>query len=254
MLLTIVIVVLISKVFLKIRQKWPRWFFATPHDRSVPIIVQQDNARPHTLTNDTKIVAAGRTAGFDIRMAQQPANSPDYNVLNLGLFNAIDKLQHKKPRRNIEELIGAVQYAFDTLPPDVINRAFVSFQGVLEQIILTDGSNNFAMPHMKKRQTEKKCGELPFKHHLSGFARRKAKKHLREQRKVQHIAMWGEDDSDVDNVSLLEEVQETTPSDYPPLVGEGSTTSEENNNSAIASNNNNTTSSEVVMVAQRFTL
>ncbi len=171
-------------------------------------------------------------------------------MLDLGLFNAIDKMQHKNPRCNSEELIVAVKHAFDTLPPDVINRAFVSFQGVLEQIILTDGNNNFVLPHMKKRKMEKERGQLPFKHHLSAIARRKAQKLLRVQRKKQHIAMWGEDDSDVDNDSLFKVVQVTTASDYPPLAGQASTTSAENNNNTIAANNNNTTSAEVVMVAE----
>ena len=152
---------------MKIREKWPRWFFATPHDKSTNITVQQDNARPHMLLDDPEILAAGSVAGWNICMAQQPANSPDLNVLDLGLFNAIDKLQHKHPRRNVQELVVAIKHAYENLPPYIITRAFVSLQGVMEQILLNDGDNNFALPHMGKAKMEKDLGGLPLQHQLS---------------------------------------------------------------------------------------
>ncbi len=191
LLLFLTTLVMPSKGFLKIREKWPRWFFATPHDKSSKITVQQENARPHTLLDDSKILAAGCTGRFNIRMAQQPANSPDLNVLDLGLFNAIDKLQHKKPHCNVEELIVEVKHAYEDLSPAVINRAFVLLQGVMEQIVIHNGDNNFPIPHMGKCKTEKELGELPFQHHLSLKAKRKAHRLWRQQCCSRHIEMWG---------------------------------------------------------------
>ena len=124
---------------------------------------------------------------------------PDLNVLNLGLFNAIDKLQHKKPRCNVEELISAVNHTYKNLSPAVINCVFVSLQSVMEQILIHDGDNNFPMPHMGKGKTEKELGELPFQNHLSAKARRKAHRLWSQQRCSHHIKMWGEDNSDLEH-------------------------------------------------------
>ncbi len=132
-------------------------------------------------------------------MVQQPPNSPDLNVLDLGLFNAIDKLQHKNPRRTVEELVYAVKHAYEHLAPTTINRAFVSLQCVMEQILLHDGDNNFALPHMGKSKLEKELGQLPFQHHLSPQARRKAHRMWIKQRRARHIEMWGSNDSDLED-------------------------------------------------------
>ncbi len=223
--------------------------------------MQQDNARPHTLVDDHKILAAGRIAGFNIRVAQQPSNSPDLNVLDLGLFNAIDKIQRKIPRCNLDELIASVQYAFDTLPPTVINRAFVSLQGVMEQIILHDGDNNFPTLHMRKRKTEKEQGDLPFQHHLSAKARRKALKLLRKRRRNCHIEMWGDDDSNLNNeletdldvqlvtsteipdVQLASSTDPVPAEDHPPPFG-----------MAVQQQHHNNNNVDVVMIAQQFSI
>ncbi len=49
------------------------------------IYVQQDNAKPHIDPNDPEILRAGREEHFEIRLRNQPAHSPDLNVLDLGL-------------------------------------------------------------------------------------------------------------------------------------------------------------------------
>ncbi len=177
--------------------------FYNRHDRSKEIVVQQDNACPHTLSNNKEMIDAGRIAGFNIRMLQQPENSPELNVLDLGLFNTIDKLQHKHPRQTVDELIASVKWAFDALSSAVINRAFVSLQGVMEQIILNNGDNNFSVQHMNKRKTEKKLGELPLKHCFFDKAYRKVQRLLQKQQRIRHIEMWGCDDSDIDNDSTV---------------------------------------------------
>lgn len=58
------------------------------------ILVQQDNASPHVKEDDAAIREAGQAMGWNIQMRCQPAKSPDFNVLDLGLFTAIQARQY----------------------------------------------------------------------------------------------------------------------------------------------------------------
>jgi hypothetical protein len=56
----------------------------------VAIKIQQDNAKPHLICNDDPQLQAAITAtGMNISLVNQPLNSRDTNVLDLGYFNAI---------------------------------------------------------------------------------------------------------------------------------------------------------------------
>lgn len=70
-----------------IMNKWPE-------GASKDIFIQQDNARPHIRDNDIDFRDAASQQGFNIHLVQQPPNSPDLNVNDLGWFRAIQSLQH----------------------------------------------------------------------------------------------------------------------------------------------------------------
>ncbi|KAF0692128.1 Aste57867_16754 [Aphanomyces stellatus] len=96
--------------------------------RRETINIQQDNAGPHQqLTTD--FLRAHGVERIDI--VPQPAQSPDFNVLDLGLFNSIQSLQYQKRTRNIDELIGAVECALFELPVDTLAKTFVTLQNVM---------------------------------------------------------------------------------------------------------------------------
>ncbi|ETL90626.1 hypothetical protein L917_10731, partial [Phytophthora nicotianae] len=48
-------------------------------DRRRPILIQQDNAKPHVSPLDPDIVVAGWEGGWYIRLLCQPSNSPELN-------------------------------------------------------------------------------------------------------------------------------------------------------------------------------
>jgi hypothetical protein len=52
---------------------------------------------------------AAKQHGFDIRLICQPPNSPDFNILDLGFFRAIQAIQYKKNTKTVEDLVPAVQ-------------------------------------------------------------------------------------------------------------------------------------------------
>lgn len=94
---------MIEKVLPGIRAKWPH------EDRDKPIYIQQDNAPSHIEFNDPMFCEAVHQSGLDIRLICQPANSPDFNILDLGFFRAIQSIQYKKTAKSVQELIPVVQ-------------------------------------------------------------------------------------------------------------------------------------------------
>jgi hypothetical protein len=94
---------MVHNVLPAIRAKWPR------EDMDKPIYIQQDNAPSHLPVNDPTFCEAAKQEGFDIRLICQPPNSPDFNILDLGFFRAIQSIQYKKQAKTLQQLIPAVQ-------------------------------------------------------------------------------------------------------------------------------------------------
>ncbi|CAH9127198.1 unnamed protein product [Cuscuta epithymum] len=143
----------LQKVLPAIRQKWP-----DAQNRNT--IIQQDNARPHIKLNDADFVTAATKNGWNIKLSYQPANSPDLNVLDLGFFRAIDSLKEQKCPKTIGELTEAVTRAYDDLTAYSLNKVFLSFQCVMEQILMHKGGNNYKLKHIGKDKLARK-GMLP---------------------------------------------------------------------------------------------
>jgi hypothetical protein len=59
--------------------------------------------------DDLDFCEAAKQEGFDIRLNCQPPNSPNFNILDLGFFRAIQAIQYKKNAKRIEALVLAVQ-------------------------------------------------------------------------------------------------------------------------------------------------
>jgi DNA-binding phage protein len=68
---------LIGRVLPEIKRRWPR------ESRHETIWIQQDNARTHVPADDLDFLLAVAQTGLDIRLMQQPPNSPDMNILDL---------------------------------------------------------------------------------------------------------------------------------------------------------------------------
>jgi hypothetical protein len=94
---------MINQVLPAIRAKWPR------EDVGRPIFIQQDNAPSHLKLDDPEFCADAKLGGFDIRLICQPPNSPDFNILDLGFFRAIQSIQYKKEAKTKEALVPVVK-------------------------------------------------------------------------------------------------------------------------------------------------
>jgi len=79
-----------------------------PDMLSKTIIIQQDNATPHSsvFTDSPELLAKCRELHINVTVTNQPLNSPDLNVLDLGLFCALQKEQYCKCPTKTLELIA----------------------------------------------------------------------------------------------------------------------------------------------------
>jgi hypothetical protein len=139
---------LIDKVIPDIKAKWPV--------KPAKVFIQLDNAKPHCNETDPDIVDAGTEGGWDIRLLFQPAKSPDFNVLDLGFFTAIQSLQYKETVRNPAELVQSVNAAFEKLPMITLENTFFTLQTVWGKCIKHCGGNQFKPPHIGKAKLRRK--------------------------------------------------------------------------------------------------
>jgi hypothetical protein len=74
---------LIGKVLEAIKTRWPQ------EDLGKTIFIQHDNARTHVPVNDEDFARVAAQTGFNIHLINQPPNSPDMNILDLGFFASL---------------------------------------------------------------------------------------------------------------------------------------------------------------------
>ena len=75
--------------------------------------MQQDNALCHVPIDDVDVGEKGKRFRWNIEMMNQPANSPDFNALDLGFFRNVQSLQYEHAPRTVQELINACDAACD---------------------------------------------------------------------------------------------------------------------------------------------
>ena len=90
---------------------------------------------------------------MEYQNSRQPPNSPDFNVLDLGFFRAIQTLQLEWDIRGTGELIEDVLDAFDAMKHCTLNAVFLTLQKVYECTMEANGANDFRIPHMRKKKT-----------------------------------------------------------------------------------------------------
>lgn len=78
------------------------------------------------MESNEAIIRAGSCGGWNIRVKCQPPNSPDFNVLDLGIFNAIHAEKEKITPYDMVSLVNAVKKAFSRLDAVKIDRCFLT--------------------------------------------------------------------------------------------------------------------------------
>jgi hypothetical protein len=108
----------------------------------------------HVSENDKEFTNAVARTGLDIQLINQPVNSPDLNVLDLGFFNSLQSLSYDTVSRNLDDLIQNVKNEFDRYDPDTLNRVFLTLQGYMIEVMKDGGGNGYKISHMDKDKLE----------------------------------------------------------------------------------------------------
>lgn len=164
---------IIDKILPAIREKFP------VTSKPYPVLIQQDNAKPHAYCHDPDLLKEFSKDGWNIELTNQPPNSPDLNVLDLGFFNSIQALQQKAAIQNLDDLIREVEAAFAQLEPETLDNVFLTHQGCMEKIMETDGGNEYKIPHIAKAALRRR-NELPVSLQCSALANEQSLTFLNE--------------------------------------------------------------------------
>jgi hypothetical protein len=150
-----------------ILENWPEGEIADPNFK---IRIQQDNAPAHPTADDPFLLGelakhwdpneGGCLTPNKITIYCQPPNSPDTNILDLGLFNALQSAYWSHAPKNSGDIIKMVEETYKNYPADKINRIFVTLQSIYDCIILEYGDNHYTIPHLNKEKLERE-GRLP---------------------------------------------------------------------------------------------
>ena len=90
------------------------------------IELQQDNGTPHVNGDDEELATELVKDDIKIVLVNQPLNSPDMNVLELGFFRAIQSLQHTLPQEGYAGIISVTTKAFELMSTDAMKTIFFS--------------------------------------------------------------------------------------------------------------------------------
>jgi len=117
--------------------------------------LQQDNAGPHVKEG---VLWVGR--GLTLTVVCQPASSPDFNILDLGYFNAIQALQQTCRCKTIVELVQVVNQSFVDLPRTALENVFFTLFRCMEATMLIGGWTTYTIPRSGKAKLRKIPGAL----------------------------------------------------------------------------------------------
>jgi hypothetical protein len=150
---------LINFVLPEIMHKWPVGQFVDPN---FVIKIQQDGAGGHCSHNDEYLRDTLEELGLTnkITFYTQPANSPDLNILDLGLLAAMQAAYYEHSPGNPVEIIAMVERTYNEYDYRMINRIFITLQSIFNEILVHHGANTYKIPHMKKDILERE-GRLP---------------------------------------------------------------------------------------------
>jgi len=145
---------MITKLLEAIRIRWPR------EDANEIIWIQQDNAPSHIHADDPDFKTAVAHTDLDVRIMNQPANSPDMNCLDLGFFASLQSMTDRTTSRNMDDIIANVINEYEHYNPVILNRVFLTLQGCMIEVMKDNGGNRYKIPHMNKPRLEA-AGLLP---------------------------------------------------------------------------------------------
>ncbi|CAM9611607.1 unnamed protein product, partial [Choristocarpus tenellus] len=107
------------------------------------IFLQDDQARPHSTSLDKTVDAWASAGGYSICVVKQPAQSPDFNALDLGFFRSLQTREGWIRSDNIDDLVKNVLKTYQEYDAETHGRVgqnlFTRYMTVLNHL----GDNDF---------------------------------------------------------------------------------------------------------------
>ena len=131
------------------------------------LLLQVDNAKPHCKRNKRlfpiikksggRNILSGVYYGPKVRLVFQPPDSPDLNVMDLGLFNNLWTKIHKILKSSekipsVDDVWEAAKVAWESITPVDIEILFETLHLRMKQVVQSDGRNDMPIPHDGIRQ------------------------------------------------------------------------------------------------------
>ena len=107
----------------------------------------------HISEDDVVLKEGLMEKGINAKLYTHAANSPDINLLDLGVFRVIQSFNDAM-LKNKEELIQAVSTAYKSYPQNKINHTWLTLQWCFNQIIMHNGDNDYNIDHILKEKLE----------------------------------------------------------------------------------------------------
>jgi hypothetical protein len=122
------------------------------------IEIQWDGAKPHIgLHNIDRINEELHGRGLNIHIIEQPPYSPDLNVCDGSLFRSLQAQSYRirGPNRTYQNIVDDVTEVFQSYDDNVLARCFGHLYAVYNEVIRTNGDNQFKEPHYEVRNKQK---------------------------------------------------------------------------------------------------
>ena len=109
------------------------------------------------MNNVNKLEEDALGKDLNIKIRTQPPQSPDTNILDLGLFASMKKRgKHLKSRANtLQQLINNVNTVYNEYDHQTLHKIWCSYFNCLNEILKRDGDTNYKPPRDNNKKYRK---------------------------------------------------------------------------------------------------
>ena len=114
------------------------------------ITVQHDGATSHNGHGNKEFFdSLGQKGGWNIVMVTQSAQSPDLNILDIGVFRSMQSRseEYRMESNTVSDLVARVKKTFVTYPSQLLDSCWAVLHEHYRLIRMEDGGNTYCNPH-----------------------------------------------------------------------------------------------------------
>ena len=94
---------------------------------------------------------------FKLGVVEQPPRSPDFNILDAGVFSYLERMQQQHGSLTYQEICDSVKFAFDELTPSTVTKVCNAVRANFKLSMQKKGGNWYVEHRHKDRVREETC-------------------------------------------------------------------------------------------------